>query len=562
MNHIHRDEPFDDFARQPLLARRLSHGGPGVAWADVDGDGRDDLLIGSGAGGELALRKNLGGKFERLVSPLPTAFEDHTAVLVANRELFVGLSNYEAPTSTNTVALTISLAKGGPMKVLPPSAFGTGPMALADIDGDGDLDWFVGGQAVAGRYPEPATSRLFRNDAGAFTLAQEFKDSGQVNGAVFTDLDEDGFPELVLACEWSPLKLFRNQRGHFTPWNPPVTGPAFNLQPSTFNSLSGFWQGITAADFDGDGRMDFVASNWGRNSPYQSVVREGARIFYGDFSGAGRVDGIEAYVDQGRVVPAPGLETLARALPWLRQRFPTHHAFAAATMAEVLGDHSPLAKELRVSWTDLTVFLNRGDHFETRALPVEAQFAPAFGIVAADFDGDGRADLFLAQNFFETDGETSRYDAGRGLLLRGDGRGGFTPLSGEESGLKIYGAQRGAAAADYDGDGRLDLAVGQNRADTKLFHNETARPGLRVRLRGGAGNLSAIGAVLRRGAGAAQEIHGGSGYWSQDSATAVLGGDTAQITVRWPGGKTNVVSVPSQVRAITIESDGTVRVEK
>ena len=562
LNHIHRDEPFDDFARQPLLARRLSHGGPGVAWADVDGDGRDDLLIGSGAGGELALRKNLGGKFERLVSPLPTAFEDHTAVLVANRELFVGLSNYEAPTSTNTVALTISLAKGGPMKVLPPSAFGTGPMALADIDGDGDLDWFVGGQAVAGRYPEPATSRLFRNDAGAFTLAQEFKDSGQVNGAVFTDLDEDGFPELVLACEWSPLKLFRNQRGHFTPWNPPVTGPAFNLQPSTFNSLSGFWQGITAADFDGDGRMDFVASNWGRNSPYQSAVREGARIFYGDFSGAGRVDGIEAYVDQGRVVPAPGLETLARALPWLRQRFPTHHAFAAATMAEVLGDHSPLAKELRVSWTDLTVFLNRGDHFETRALPVEAQFAPAFGIVAADFDGDGRADLFLAQNFFETDGETSRYDAGRGLLLRGDGRGDFTPLSGEESGLKIYGAQRGAAAADYDGDGRLDLAVGQNRAETKLFHNETARPGLRVRLRGGAGNLSAIGAVLRRGAGAAQEIHGGSGYWSQDSATAVLGGDTAQITVRWPGGKTNVVSVPSQVRAITIESDGTVRVEK
>ncbi len=562
LNHVHRDEPFDDFARQPLLARRLSHGGPGVAWADVDGDGRDDLLIGSGAGGELALQKNLGGRFVRVASPLPTAFEDHTSVLVANRELFVGLSNYEAPTPTNTVALTMSLTNGGPMKVLPPSASSTGPMALADIDGDGDLDWFIGGQASAGRYPELATSRVFRNDGDLFTLAQEFKEVGQANGAVFTDLDADGFPELVLACEWSPLRIFRNQRGHFTPWNPPLTGPALNPQPSTLNSLSGFWQGVTAADFDGDGRMDFVASNWGRNSPYQSAVRDGVRIFYGDFSGAGRVDGIEVYVDQGRVVPARDLETLARALPWLRQKFASHHAFAQATMAEVLGDRFSLAKELRVNWTDSTVFLNRGDHFEARALPVEAQLAPAFGLCAGDLDGDGRTDLFLAQNFFETDGETSRYDAGRGLLLRGDGRGGFTPLTGDESGLKIYGAQRGAAAADYDGDGRLDLVVGQNRAETKLFHNETARPGLRVRLRSGAGNSSAIGAVLRRGDGAAHEIHAGSGYWSQDSATVVLAGVTNQLSIRWPGGKSTTVEIPAGAKVILVEPDGGVSVGK
>ena len=126
------------------------------------------------------------------------------------------------------------------------------------------------------------------------------------------------------------------------------------------------------------------------------------------------------------------------------------------------------------------IFLNRGDHFEAAALPREAQFAPVFAVCVADLDGDGHEDIFLSQNFFATQPETPRLDGGRGLWLRGDGTGKLMPVPGQESGVKIYGEQRGAALCDYDGDGRVDLVVTQNGAETKLYHNARARPGLRV----------------------------------------------------------------------------------
>lgn len=427
-------------------------------------------------------------------------------------------------------------------------------MGLADVDGDGDLDLFLGGRVNAGRYPEPATSRLFRNDGGNFILSQEFKEVGLVNGAVFTDLNGDGFPELALACDWDAPKIFRNNKG------------AFAETDLGLARHRGWWQGITAGDFDGDGRMDIAASNWGRNSPFEQFVRDEIRIYYGDFTGAGRIDGVEAYAENGRVVPWRDLETLSRVFPWLRQKYSSNHAFARASITEILGTHMARAKELRVNWLDSTVFLNRGDHFEAKPLPVEAQFAPAFGVCAADFDGDGNEDIFLAQNFFATDGETSRYDAGRGLLLRGDGRGGFTAVPAQQSGLLIYGEQRGAAVCDYDGDGRLDLAVGQNSAETKLFHNETAIPGLRVRLRGASENNAGIGAVLRRvngtARGPAHEIHAGSGYWSQDSSNVILSGSGNQVWVRWPGGRENIVTLPAGARDLVLDVNGAVEVTR
>jgi len=180
-----------------------------------------------------------------------------------------------------------------------------------------------------------------------------------------------------------------------------------------------------------------------------------------------------------------------------------------------------------------------------------------------DYDGDGNEDLFLSQNFFGTDLETGRYDAGRGLWLRGDGKGGMAPVAGQESGVKVYGEQRGAALCDYDEDGRVDLVVSQNGAETKLYRNVRGKAGLRVRLVGRGNNGNGIGAVVRLGAagkwGPAREVHGGSGYWSQDSAVPVMSAGTGaatEIQVRWPGGIVTTHAIPAGAREIRVSADG------
>jgi enediyne biosynthesis protein E4 len=219
-------------------------------------------------------------------------------------------------------------------------------------------------------------------------------------------------------------------------------------------------------------------------------------------------------------------------------------------------------KELRVEILESVVMMNRGEKFECRVLPLEAQLAPVFGVTVGDYDGDGREDVFLSQNFFGTDLETGRYDAGRGLWLRGDGSGGFKAVTGQESGIKVYGEQRGAALCDYDGDGRVDLLVSQNGAQTKLYQNVRGQAGLRVRAVGSGGH--GFGAVLRLGVGGkwgpAREVHGGSGYWSQDSAVQVLStGKESELQVRWPGGKTTTVPVPAGSKEIEVDSTGSIK---
>jgi hypothetical protein len=325
--------------------------------------------------------------------------------------------------------------------------------------------------------------------------------------------------------------------------------------------LSGWWNGIAAGDYNNDGRLDLVAANWGQNTPYERWRAQALRVDYGDFNQDGFVELLESHYAPELSAYAPDrmLDSVTRALPQLNERFLSHDAWANTSTDKILGEWQGAASRAEVRWLESTLLLNRGATFEVRVLPAEAQFAPAFAVCIGDADGDGNEDVFLSQNFFGVDADTSRSDAGRGLWLHGDGQGRFRAVPGQESGIRVYGEQRGAALADYDGDRRVDVAVSQNRAATKLYRNVGGAPGLQVRLDGSPDNPRGLGAVVRLRfgpghAGPAREVRGGSGFWSQDSPVLVLGTPTppTDLEVRWPGGHVTRLPLAPGTQAVRV----------
>ena len=561
LNHRHHEESFDDFARQPLLPFKRSQAGPGVAWFDLDGDGVSELFIGSGRGGSLAgFRVKAPDQFERLPASNTASLADDSTGLAGwisksgRRELLVGISGYESDAAPSVSS--VSLAGGALVfsNRWAQQSMGRGALAVADADGDGGLDVLMVGHVVPGRYPESTPIQMYRavddrlEPDGANTRA--LAGVGLVNGAVWSDLDGDGFPELVLACEWGPVRVFKNSSGALRD----ITA-ALGL-----DAFMGWWTGVTTGDFDGDGRMDIVAGNWGLNSEYAATRERPLVALHGDLLDRGGMDWIETEWDIVRreLVVRRRLDVLGKVLPNLSERFTSHRQFSEASVKAVLGPQMARARQLEATTLASTVFLNRGDRFEAVPLPIEAQEAPVFGVNVADFDGDGMEDLFLSQNLFCTTPEMPRLDAGRGLLLRGQGNGTFAVMSGAQSGIAVDGEQRGSAVGDFDGDGRPDLVVTQNGAATRLFRNLGAAAGLRVRVAGPSGNPGAVGAMLRMKYGGrfgpGREIHGSSGHFSQDDATQVLGrsGVATEVWIRWPGGGMNSVSVPVGASEITV----------
>lgn len=560
--HHHVEPYFDDLARQPLLPNRFSQLGPGVAWYDVDGDGREDLVVGAGRTGRLVWFHNQGGRLRPAPTRVPPAPGDLTALLgmPAARGpglVIAGLSNYEmaameahgAPSVVAYAPLT-----GAVTSLIPGDSASVGPLALADYDGDGDLDLFVGARVLPGAYPVSPSSRLYRNEGGRLVPDtannHHFAGMGMVSAAVFSDIDGTGRPALIVAIEWGAIRSFLNFGGHFVP------GPDL---PGLTDKYSR-WNGLATGDLDGDGRLDIVATSWGRNTNYPPSDDRPLFLYAGLFGSGRRPLSLLAQFDVRikEVAPLADFQALRQALPALTRRIPTFAAYADASMQQVLAALGSEAIRLGATTMDHMVFLNRGDHFEPHPLPLEAQEAPAFYAGIVDFDGDGHEDVFLSQNFFATDPETPRYDAGRSLLLLGDGAGGLAPVPGQRSGLVVYGEQRGAAYADFDGDGRLDLAVSQNGAATRLFRNVGAKPGLRARLIGSPGNPTAVGALMRLRygdrAGPVREIQAGSGYWSENGAVQVLGrsGEPTALWVRWPGGPEQVVPLAPGQTDVTV----------
>lgn len=486
LNHTHTELPFDDSGMQTLLTRKLSQQGPPVAWTDWNKDGKDELFIGSGRGGALAVFEQQDERFSaipkaRLGDLGAIADLDQTSIQVVETEagqaqVLVGFANYESP-QRRASYISVYEAQGGiwrEVQRLDAGYASLGSLAVADIDGDGDGDLFAAGQFLPAQYPVSASSYVFKQSGGQWSKNEEgsiaFQDIGLVNAADFADLDADGDVDLVLATEWGPLHVFRNEGdGQF----------ARVTQSYGLTAYTGWWRGIRAADVNGDGQIDVVATNWGWNTPWGYPEKQGKplRIQHGDMDGNGQWDLVESYWDPNSTayVPMLRMDQLAMGIPSIQRHIRRHADFATMDVDAVLGPMRANVSAREASMLGHTVFLNRGTHFEPVALPNEAQWAPASGVVVADFNKDGHVDVVLAQNMFALHVDIPRLDSGRGLIFLGDGYGQFTPMSGEASGIEAYGDQRHVAASDFDGDGDMDLVITQNGAATQLYRNTTVQ---------------------------------------------------------------------------------------
>ena len=558
------EQALDERSRQPLLPRRLERFGPGIAAADIDGSGEDGLCMGAAAGERPQLMSNLGGghylAFGLPLSPDdlaaangPPLFFDANGDGAADLLLTKGGVAADAGAAAYAARLFLNDGRGSfapaPRGMFPEVRESIGAAVAADFDRSGGLGLFLGGRVVPGAYPTEPRSFLLANRGGRFedvtdALAPGLRRVGMVSAALWSDVDGDGWPDLVLALEWGRVTCFHNDRGKgFTDWT----------DRSGFGAAGvGWWNSIASVDLNGDGRPDYVVGNLGLNTKYAASPERPAVAFYGTFDDPDRPLLIEAQYERDRLYPIVGRAGLGAEIPSVLEKFRTDNEFARATLDQVLPPDR-LAAARRFAATELRsgVFLSQPDgthRFEP--LPRLAQISPIFGLAAGDFDGDGRADVYAVQNSFAPYPETGRFDGGLSLLLRGDGRGKLKPVPPAESGLVVPNDAKGLAVVDADQDGWPDFIITRNKDRALLYRNRRVpgRNSFVVGLRGPKGNPTAVGArvrvILSDGTTQTSEVFAGSGYLSQSTSGQFFGypdgNPPREISVRWPDGRTSV----------------------
>ncbi|PID91543.1 MAG: hypothetical protein CSA96_07845 [Bacteroidetes bacterium] len=474
--HVDMENEFDDFRRDALLFQMISNEGPHCAQADVNGDGLRDLFIcGSKDEASRLYMQEPGGHFrpasEALFAADATAEDSDCAFFDADgdgdSDLYVCSGSNEFPSSASALADRLYINDGRGKFSRSPLIFPAGRysssscVAPADFDGDGDIDLFVGSRLRPFLYGVPARGYLLENDGrGTFSdatasRAPELKEPGMITDISWSDVDDDGDPDLVLAGEWMPLKLFINEAGTLR-----EASAGAGLAGS-----EGWWTCIESADLNADGLPDFVVGNHGLNSRFKASADKPLLLYVNDFDLNGSVEHILCGYFGDSIHPLPMKDDLIRQIPALAEKLSSFDAYKDLHIEDLFAPEVlQRSVILRANMLESVALLNLGGgRFRIQALPREAQFFPVYAIQATDFDGDGLCDLLLGGNQSRAKPETGSYLAGYGLYLQGEGNGRFGPLKADRSGLLVEGEIR-----DF-----LILEVGKDSLLSIIRNNDT-----------------------------------------------------------------------------------------
>jgi hypothetical protein len=552
INVKNNDKEFYELGNQRMMPHGFSQYGPCMAAGDVNGDGLDDIFVGgtsTSAGYFLVQRPN--GTFTK--NDLPVVgkngvFPENMACLLfdadndGDLDLYVTCGVYDGSINPELCTDRLYLNDGKGHFTLANVKLPFSPsykfcLKAADFNHDGKLDIFIGSRGVQGKYPLPGENMILRNDSHdgkiAFTnvtdqIAPGLKDIGMVSDAIWTDSDNNGWEDLFVVGEWMSPVLFVNHNGTFK----------IATVETGLGGQTGWWNSIASGDFNNDGKTDYVLGNLGENSYYKASEKYPIRLYAGDFNGDGNItpvlstyfiskknkDGTNGPIKE---FTAQNHDDVVSRMPSFKKRFLRYSSFAEADLHTILTD-SMLKKATIKKVTNLStcIFINQGNNkFTIKPLPAEAQYAPVFGIVCEDFNGDGNEDIFLNGNDYGSEVSLGPYDAFNGLLLTGDGSGGFTTVNMSQSGINIPGDGK-AAVKLRTGGKTAGVAVSQNKGALQLYSLQNKTPLLNL-----LPNDAAVYFKYKNGKVRKEEIQYGSSALSESSRFCLVGKNVASAVI-------------------------------
>jgi len=544
---IHEEKDFVDFNIQKLLPHKLSEYGPALAVGDIDGNGQDDIICGGAYNNSAQLFfQQPDSRFiqKALLPPshLENKINEDEGLLLFDADgdndldLYIASGGYESAPASDAYRDNFYVNDG--MGNFTPDSLAL-PLNLAskscvrafDYDKDGDQDLFVAGRIHPWNYPRSVSSFVYRNDSKkgnikftdvTNTIARDLAGIGLVCDAVFTDFDNDGWTDLVLAGEWMPVTFLKNDKGVFKN----------TTASSRINNHVGWWNTISPGDFDNDGDIDYVVGNLGENTFYKASDLYPVSIYAKDFDKNGALECIPTkYIKDKdgllREFTVHTRDDVVDQMPFIKKRYLTYQPFAEATVDKLFTESELKdAIKFKANYLKSAFIKNNGKGtFEISALPGPAQFSSLNGMVTDDFNGDGNLDIVINTNDHGTEASTGRYDALNGLLLQGKGDGTFTPLSILQSGIYIPGNGK-AMVKLASKNGNYLIAAAQNRGPLKIFSLKRNVNFIAVEPTDVSAEIKYSGGVSRK-----QELYYGYSFLSQSARTLCIDSNVISVTI-------------------------------